>query len=80
MRTTVDLPDDLLRVAKEYAVRRGESLSRVVQRALRAHLDASERSGGEGFELLVAGTPGGRAPTAEEIDRLLEADEWRAPR
>jgi len=36
MRTTVDLPDDLLREAKERAARSGQTLSSVVSDALRA--------------------------------------------
>ena len=36
MRTTVDLPDDLLREAKERAAREGRSLSEVVGDAVRS--------------------------------------------
>ena len=34
MRTTVDLPDDLVRVAKARAVERGESLKELLTRAV----------------------------------------------
>lgn len=79
MRTTVDIPDDVLRAAKERAARRGESLSRMVERALRSHLDQSAESGEEPFELVAAGVPGGHFPSPSEVHRLLDADEWKKP-
>lgn len=80
MRTTVDIPEELLRVAKEQATRRGESLSGLVQRALRAHLDASRHTEDAPFELLVAGHPGGRVPSPAEVHRLLDEEDWGRPR
>jgi hypothetical protein len=38
MRTTVRLPDDLLRAAKRRAVETGRTLTRVIEDALRAEL------------------------------------------
>lgn len=80
MRTTVDIPDELLRAARERAARHGDTLSGVVQRALRAHLEADERSGEQHFELIVAGSAKGRAPSADEVHRLLDAEDWKPPR
>lgn len=80
MRTTVDIPDDLLRAAKERAARRGQTLSEVVQLALRAQLDGANGAANEPFDLLVEGAPGGRYPSAEEVHRLLDADEWKPPK
>jgi metal-responsive CopG/Arc/MetJ family transcriptional regulator len=79
MRTTVDIPEDLLRAARERAARRGETLSEVVQLALKSHLEQAEQAGEERFELIVAGTPGGRYPASDEVHRLLDADEWKPP-
>jgi hypothetical protein len=39
MRTTIDLPDDILKGAKIAAVRQGRSLREFVAEALRAELD-----------------------------------------
>jgi hypothetical protein len=43
MRTTVRLDDDLLRRAKEYALRRGRSLTAVIEEALRSLLAPVDR-------------------------------------
>lgn len=83
MKTTIDLPDELLRQAKATAALRGESLKELVTVALRAQL---ERHGAT-----PPGPPGwrsvfGRArrEEVEEIDRIVTADlervdpeEWR---
>lgn len=45
MRTTLDINDELMRLAKRRAVEEGESLKSVVEGALRVHLSApAERS------------------------------------
>jgi hypothetical protein len=79
MRTTVDIPRDLLRAAKERAARQGETLSQLVQRALQAHLDAAKQASKEAFTLLEAGKPGGRYPSPSEVHRLLDDEAWSRP-
>lgn len=79
MRTTVDVPEDLLRAAKEEALRRGETLSRVVEAALQAHLAARSTEQRRPFRLIVAGRAGGRAPSPAELHRLLEEEERSGP-
>lgn len=44
MRTTVPIDDDLLRDLKEQAHREGTSLARLINRVLRAGLDASRQA------------------------------------
>lgn len=43
MRTTMDINDELMRLAKQRAATEGTSLKSVVERALRAHLSAPKR-------------------------------------
>lgn len=44
MRTTIDLPDDLLRAAKVRAAERDESLKKLFERALRTELGRPART------------------------------------
>ncbi len=53
MRTTVDIEDDVLRLAMEAAVRRGTSLSAIVTDALRQSLAKREDAPGGKFEVRV---------------------------
>jgi hypothetical protein len=53
MRTTVDIQDDVLRLAKETAARRGTSLSAVVSDALRQSLAKRTEAGGGKFKVRV---------------------------
>lgn len=75
MRTTVDLDSDLLAAAKTRAIEGGLTLSALVQRALRAWLDADRRQHAEPFELIEAGDPGGRCPSPAEVAEFLEEDD-----
>jgi hypothetical protein len=43
MRTTVELPEDLLRRAKSYAAARGESLKQLFARAIAAEIGRNHR-------------------------------------
>jgi len=45
VKTTIELPDPLLRRAKATAAQRGESLKDLFETALRSHLDASSTVG-----------------------------------
>jgi hypothetical protein len=51
VRTTVDLPEDLLREAKERAAREGRTLSAVVADAIRGSFARSSASPNEPVEL-----------------------------
>jgi hypothetical protein len=56
MRTTLDLPDELLKRAKIAAVERGVTLRELVESALANDLAAMTRSGAEGVGRLVLDT------------------------
>jgi plasmid stability protein len=58
MRTTVDLPDDLLSAAKERAAREGRSLSDVVGDAIRSSFARTAEAGGQQVELPTFGGSG----------------------
>jgi hypothetical protein len=51
VRTTIDLPDDLLTAAKERAAREGRSLSEVVADAVRSSFSRTAPADREPFEL-----------------------------
>jgi len=76
MRTTIDLESELLAAAKERAMKRKTTLSRIVQDAVKAYLEAAP-AGEEPapFELLTAGRPGGLFPSPQEVSSLLDEDE-----
>lgn len=75
MRTTIDLDEELLRAAKTQATARGQSMSALVSRAVRAYLEAEQAHESSDFELIEAGEVGGRCPTPAEVATLLEAEE-----
>jgi hypothetical protein len=58
VRTTVDLPEDLLAEAKERAAREGRSLSEVVGDAVRRSFSQAAAGAGEPIELLTFGGDG----------------------
>ena len=55
MRTTVDLPEPLLRNARRRATQRGVTLSAVVEDALRGHLAQRQAPHPRSFRLLTVG-------------------------
>ena len=75
MRTTVDLPEDLLRVAKARAAGQRTTLSNVVAEALRAFVERPQGEEGP-FEVLVRGQPGGPYPSPARVQELLDEQEW----
>lgn len=75
MRTTLLVSDDLLALAREQAARSGESLSTVIDRALRRGL--SEPAVAYQAELPAFGSCDGPAPTPAAIRAILAADEAR---
>lgn len=58
MRTTIDLPPDLLAAAKERAAREGRSLSEVVEDAVRNSFARTAVVGREPIELPIFGSGG----------------------
>ena len=74
MRTTVDLPDSLLRLARRRASTAGTTLSGLVTEALRAFL-TSVREPEAPYEVLTFGTPGARFPTEAEMRDALDAED-----
>jgi predicted transcriptional regulator len=73
MPTTIEISDELARVAGKLAAGRGESLSCLMERALRRYLETAAAED-EPFILLEAGTPGGRYPTPAEVQQLLNEE------
>ena len=73
MRTTIDLPVDLLASAKERADEARSSLSAVVSEALRRFLRPATAVSPT-FTLVTGGQPGGSAMSWEDIKRS-EAEE-----
>jgi hypothetical protein len=75
MRTTVELPPDLLRAAKARSAESGESLKTLLTRAVAAELDASPARAGRSarVELPLFGSPvGTRVPlTNRDLERVL---------
>lgn len=60
MRTTVQLPDDLLKAAKRHAVDTGRTLTAVIEDALRATLAGADAQGRpEPVDLPTYGSGGG---------------------
>ena len=68
MKTTLNLDDQVLRHAKERAVRDGVMLTRFVENALRAKLMATPRKGPV-FKLRITAVKGKRPPNVDISDR-----------
>jgi len=76
MRTTVDLDEALLERAKRAAAGESRTLGAVLNDALRAYLTGRKAvAREEPFELIVCGQPGGRFPSAQEIERILDDED-----
>lgn len=73
MRTTLDLDDDLLEVAKELAAVRGTTAGRVVSDLVRQALEARPRvATRNGVPLLPARPAGSRRPTMTLVNDLRD--------
>jgi hypothetical protein len=72
MRTTIDLPDELIREVKAIAARRGTSLKTVIRAALEEEVRKTERKAGRRvkFPLLSSREPGSLNLTNAEIEDL----------
>jgi hypothetical protein len=87
MKTTLELPDPLLRKAKALAAERGESLKDFVTEALVAHI--TRKSGGQREETAPAWMKhyGGLSHLAGEVRRMqreiddtlgvVDAEDWK---
>ena len=77
MKTTIELPDALLRAAKAMAVRRGITLKAIITHALErevydgAPVQAAFEVDGDGLPHLP---PRGARVTGELVDRLLDEE------
>jgi hypothetical protein len=76
MRTTVDLDEDILRVAKGLARERSQSLGRVLSELARKGLqpEEPELTFKNGIPLLPS-VPGAKPVTSEHVRELLEMDD-----
>ena len=81
MRTTIDLDQSLLRLARKRALESHRTLSQVMEEAMRRHLREPVKSARVPFRLITGGQPGGHAPAWDEIKRQVnEEDDTRARR
>lgn len=76
MRTTVDLDEDILRVAKDLARDRDQSLGRVLSDLVRQGLKppARTRSVRDGIPVFPR-LPGAKPVTSEMVKELLESED-----
>jgi len=80
MRTTVDLDQALLRLARKRALESHRTLSQVMDEAMRRFLREPAKTTRSKFRLITGGTTGGDAPTWEEIKRQVNDEDearWR---
>jgi hypothetical protein len=78
MRTSIDLPDELLREAKIAAVNRGVTLREFVTEALDRELHGTPASPKRlDFPLIRSGVPGSLRITTEDVRRVEEEDDLR---
>ncbi|CAN5294386.1 hypothetical protein BH23ACT9_BH23ACT9_06910 [soil metagenome] len=80
MKTTIDLPDDLLAAVRERARQRGTTMRAVLEEALRRTL--TDDPPAEPYRLDLPITDGRRPPTIDvdsnaEIDAYLDASDAR---
>jgi hypothetical protein len=76
MRTTVDLDEDVLRVAKHLAQERQQSLGRVLSELARRGLQPVSRIGvAKGGIPVLPRNPGAQPVTSQHVKKLLEAEE-----
>lgn len=76
MRTTVDLDEDVLRVAKDLAQEREQSLGRVLSDLVRRGLQPIGRvAEREGVIPVLPRKPGAQPVTAQHVKELLEAED-----
>ena len=75
MRTTVDLDEDVLRVAKHLAQEREETLGRVLSDLIRQGLQPSSKVAvRRGVIPILSRKPGARPVTSQTVKELLETE------
>ena len=75
MRTTVDLDEDILQVAKHLAQERDESLGRVLSGLVRQGLQPAHKTAiRQGVIPTLPRKPGAKPVTAQMVKELLEAE------
>ncbi len=67
MKTTIELPDDLLIEAKSAAIRRRTTLKAIIEHALRRELRMNEAGGAEAFTIDEHGLPLIRKSRSEPV-------------
>jgi hypothetical protein len=81
MRTTVDLDQAILRLARKRALESHRTLSQVMEEAMRRFLRQPEAAKPAPFTLITGGLPGGTAPGWDAIKRMVaDEDEAQARR
>lgn len=75
MRTTVDLDQALLRLARKRALESHRTLSQVMEEAMRRLLREPVRAARKPFRLITGGEAGGSAPTWDEIKRQVNDED-----
>ena len=80
MKTTIDLPDELLIEAKQVAARRRTTLKEMLTRSLRREIGLEEPPAANGaFEIGPLGLPvlksSGKALSATEFQRIIDTAE-----
>lgn len=83
MKTTIELPDELLRDAKAAAAREGRSLKDLLTEALRDRLDrsAQARPGDEAWRAVLGGAKASQVKAVDEVVRRdlerVDLGSWR---
>ena len=80
MRTTVDLDQALLRLARKRALESHRTLSQVMEDAMRRFLREPARSARQPFRLITGGKAGGAVPTWNEIKQQVNDEDEAAVR
>lgn len=75
MRTTIDLPDDLVRAARVRAAASDESLKELFTRALTKELDRAARKQRRKLPVIGSSRPGRSSITPAELEQVLSDDD-----
>lgn len=75
MRTTVDLPDSLVRAARVRAAEADETLKELFTRALTRELHQQTGKKRRELPLIDSARPGGSTMTPEQLEELLDGDD-----
>lgn len=74
MRTTLDLDEDILHIAKELAKLHGKTAGRVVSELVRKSLETQPAPARRNGVPLLPGKRGGTRPTMELVNRLRDEE------